>query len=109
MKERLTSSLFTLLIIIVVVGYPSAYYNSQEIVTIEVLEKERIGLRNDNYKFLVYTPTEVFENTDTFLFFKYRSSDLQRDLTVGEEFKVRVAGWRVPFLSRHRNIIRIEN
>jgi len=100
--------IMSLLIILVIFTYPLSYYNSQEVVTIEVLDKERIGLDNGKYKFLVYSTGEVFENTDTFLFLKYRSSDLQRDLTTGETFDVKVAGWRVPFLSWHRNIIKIE-
>lgn len=108
MKNRMTNVAITLLLVFLVFGYPMSYYNSQETVTIEVLDKERIGLSSDNYKFLVYTSDEVFENTDSLLYLKYRSSDLQRDLTVGEEFTVTVAGWRVPFLSMHRNIIRIE-
>lgn len=97
-----------LLIAIVVFAYPTTYYNSQETVTIEVVDKERIGLNDNEYKYLVYSENEVFENTDTIFYLKYRSSDLQRDLEEGQTFTVKVVGWRVPFLSWHRNIISIK-
>lgn len=109
MITKIKKSLISILVIIVLFAYPFAYYGSQETLTIDVLDKERIGLSSDSYKYLIYSSDEVFENTDTHLFLKYRSSDLQRDLSVGEEYTVTVVGWRVPILSWHRNILKIEN
>jgi len=83
-----------------------------ETVSITVLEKERIVENDDgniSSKYLVFTDAEVFENTDTIFHFKFNSSDIQRDLRINETYTVEVVGFRVPFLSWYRNIIRIVN
>jgi hypothetical protein len=51
---------------------------------------------------------EVFENSDTFFYQKWNSSDIYGKLTVGNKYKATVYGWRIPFLSNYRNIIEIE-
>jgi len=98
--------LLGVLFLIVLFAYPTAYHASKTSTELTVLDKERIGLNGD-YKYLIYGEEEVFENTDVFLYFKFNSSDVQRDLRIGETYEVEVAGWRVPFLSMHRNIIRV--
>ena len=99
-----------LMLIIGVVVYPSMLYQSVETVTVTVEEKERIttgSSKNLSHKYLVFTDSEVFENTDNFFFFKFGSSDLQRDLKEGQSYQVKVAGWRNKVLSWYRNIIEI--
>jgi hypothetical protein len=56
-------------------------------------------------RYMVYTQGEVFSNTDSMMNFKFNSSDVQNDLEVGNEYILRVYGWRVPFLSMYRNIL----
>jgi len=101
--------IFTLAILIF--GYPALKYSTTETIEITIKDKERIttGSGEDiESKYLVYTTDEVFENTDTWLFMKFGSSDVQNDLTVGKTFKVKVCGWRLPFFSAYRNIISIQ-
>lgn len=75
--------------------------------TITIQEKERIT-DGGNSKYLVFTENEVFENTDSWLKLKFNSSDVYRDLKESETVTAEVCGWRVPFLSWYRNIIKIK-
>jgi len=82
------------------------YRGSAENVTIVVQEKERVA-DSDSSKYLIWAEDgDVFENTDSLWFGKFNSSDLYGDLMVGNEYCVTVAGWRIPFFSMYRNIIR---
>jgi hypothetical protein len=82
-------------------------YGTDEVVTVTVESKERI-VTQDSSKYLVFTNGEVFENTDSLLYWKFNSSDLYGELKEGETYTVRVYGWRIPFLSNYRNIIEIK-
>ena len=100
--------LFVVLLIIGLLTFPLL---TQDVANIKVLEKERISTGSGNtltHKYLVFTEDETFENTDVLVFFKFGSSDLQRKLREGKEYKVLVCGWRIPFFSSYRNIIKIQ-
>jgi len=99
-------------ILLFAIGYSTAYVKSIQTIEITVKDKERITSGSGeslSSKFIVYTEDEVFENTDSWLFFKFNSSDFQNKLDRGNTYTVKVAGWRIPFLSYYRNIVKIEN
>ena len=78
---------------------------------VTITEKERITVgsgKEISHKYLVFTEDETFENVDSVLFGKFRSSDLQGKLKVGETYNLKVCGYRSGILSAYRNIIRIE-
>lgn len=109
-KGKIRYSFYVLLVSVVLFGYASAYYVSSETIEITIKDKERIttGSGEDiSSKFIVYGENEVFENTDSWLYLKFDSSDIQNGLETGRMYKVKVAGWRVPFFSWYRNIITI--
>ena len=90
-------------------GYPVAYRLSSETIEVTIKDKERITTGSGesiSSKFIIYTENEVFENTDSWIYFKFNSTDHQNKYTVGETYRVKVAGWRVPFLSMYRNVIK---
>jgi hypothetical protein len=94
--------------------YMIEYYSSGETIEVTVTDKEQvldIGAGGDTItsKYLVFTETEVFENEDALFLGKWNSSDVQGKLKVGETYTVKVIGWRVPFLSMYRNIVKIIN
>lgn len=114
MKSSISGGAFLTILfaILVLFTYPFAYYSSGDIIELTVDEKERITSGSGNNissKFIVYTENEVFENTDSWLFFKFSSADLQNKLEVGKRYQVKVAGWRIPFLSWYRNIVEIKS
>ncbi|MFW5847509.1 MAG: DUF1523 family protein [bacterium] len=106
-------NLFSLVIIILLgffIGYPILYLSSQDTIEITVYDKERIVTKTtDNIKtmYLVYCEDEVFKNTDNWFFFKFNSSDIQNKLKVNQTYVVKVVGWRIPFFSSYRNIVKI--
>jgi len=57
-------------------------------------------------KYLVFTDKEVLENTDCFILFKFNSSDIYGKLKVDQLYDFDVYGFRVPFFSWYRNIVK---
>jgi hypothetical protein len=99
------------LLLAAVFSYPIAYRSSAETMTVTVSDKERttsVSGESTISRYLIFSEEgEVFENTDSVLYLKFDSSDVQGHLKRGQKYEVKVAGWRIPFLSSHRNIIRV--
>jgi hypothetical protein len=77
------------------------------VTNVVVTDKERITTGSGDAtssKYLIFTPNEVFENTDSILMFKFNSSDVYGSIQRGQTCTFEVVGWRVPFLSWYRNI-----
>src|SRR5210317_1801436 len=117
MKKKGRFSLKTKILLFAIIAatlvsiYPISYYASTETIEITVKDKERIttGRGKDmESKFLVYAEGEVFENTDSKLYLKFNSADLQNELEVGNSYKAKVAGWRVPIFDWYRNVIKLK-
>ena len=89
--------------IVVIILSITAYRSSSEIIRVRILDKEHVTIGGGKY--LIHTRNEVFENTDSWLFLKFSSSDFQYNLKKGKSYAVKVVGWRIPFLSKHRNIV----
>lgn len=110
-KSKIRYSLYAVVAAVILFGYPVAYYASSETLEITITDKERIATgsgENISSKFIVYGENEVFENTDSWLYLKFNSADVQNKLTVGDTYKIKVAGWRVPFLSWYRNVVAVD-
>lgn len=72
-------------------------------VTIERVENVIDG---GNSKYLVFTQDNgVFENSDTFFYWKFDSIDFYSKLAKGGDFDMITYGYRVPFLSWYPNIV----
>ncbi len=54
--------------------------------------------------------TEIFQNRDSFWWWKYDSADIQHKITLAKNKPCRltVTGWRWPFMSWFRNIVKYE-
>lgn len=60
-------------------------------------------------KYLEYTENETFENTDDWAFLKFNSSDVHRIISAGTTCEtVEVQGFRLPFMSWYRNILKVD-
>jgi hypothetical protein len=99
------------IIALVIGGFSFIGFNNQETVICSVDSKERVttGTNHLSSKFMVYCNEEVFQNTDELFAWKFNSADFQKNLKVGNKYQLLVCGFRIPFLSMFRNIIRIEN
>ncbi len=81
--------------------------HNSKIVTIKSID-HKITKNGDDIqdKYLVFTDNDgVFENTDSWFYFKWNSSDVQNSLVVGQKVKLNYYGWRIPFFSAYPNII----
>lgn len=100
--------LFLLVLVLAIGGCGMYQYGTVEDgVNITVTEKERVNKYEDS-KYLVFTDSETFQNSDAIFHGKFNSSDLYGQLKVGQTYKAKVFGWRVPFLSMYRNIVSAE-
>ncbi len=91
------------------IGSSLILYTTQEAVTFTVKKTERItSSSGESSKYMVFTEKETFENTDAFVFLKFNSSDIYGSIEVDHTYEAKVAGWRSPFLSWHRNIIQVQ-
>ena len=72
-----------------------------------VRDSERVCSANDatQCKYLAYGRDETYENTDEWLFMKYNSSDVNKELVKGATCEMKVYGFRWKFFSWYRNII----
>ena len=88
--------------------YPLALFSSSDIVEDCVTKTERINKSNESY-YLVFAENEVYKNEDSFIRFKFNSSDFYRDIKEEECYEFTVQGWRIPFLSMYRNIYKLDS
>lgn len=77
----------------------------RETVTATIKDKE-VKRYKDKDRYLIFTDKGVFEDTDSWIELKFNSSDLYGKLERGKSYNLRVYGWRMPFLSKYRNITR---
>jgi len=75
--------------------------------TVTIDSKERAMLNAKQSEYRVFCNEEVFKNKDSFFMLKFNSSDIQKDLKVGETYRIGVTGFRLRLLSQYRNIIKI--
>lgn len=90
---------------------PLYTYGTCASVVIKIKDKEHVTTgsgENTSGKYLIYAEGETFGNEDSFLHWKFNSSDVRGQLEPGGKYKATVYGWRVPFFSWYRNIVEVE-
>jgi hypothetical protein len=74
-------------------------------ISITVINKEKFGIEEGKY--LIFTPDEVFENSDSFYHRKTNAEIIYRKLERGVKYRVKVVGVYLPGLPRLRNITEV--
>lgn len=77
-------------------------------VTATIQDKDRITKTDTSY-YLIYTDQGVYENTDCWVCLKFASSNVYGNLRIGETYKLKLYGWRIPIISMYPNIWEIKN
>lgn len=95
------------LLIIVPAGKFVLDFYTESQITATVTDKERITEAKSSY-YLVYTDKEVFTIQDSWVKWRWNSSDVYGDLEIGKTYNLTVFGWRSGFLSLYRNILTYE-
>lgn len=75
-------------------------------VTYTVTDKVRTG--GESSKYLIFSESETFQNTDSWLDFKFNSSDFYGKIKVGKTYTSKVRGMRIPLFSAYRNIVTLK-
>lgn len=70
-------------------------------------DKERITETDGESRYIIFTNKGVFENTDSFWYFKFDSSDVYSKLRRGNSYTIKAYGWRIPFMSSYPNIVEV--
>jgi hypothetical protein len=99
-------ALFILLLAVVLLAFPVVYRLSAEDINITVDSKERI-VKGDSSYYLVFTENEVLKVDDSWIFFTWNASDRYNILKENSNYRVKAAGWRIPILSKYRNVVKI--
>lgn len=104
-----TDALAQLIVVLVIAAvvmmcsfvYQSATREDRVITVEEKMERCKDG----DCKYLIYTTSGVFQNTDSLLNMKFDSSDVYGALKVGKTYDVETTGLRIPVLSMYPNIV----
>jgi len=105
---RIFGVAFVGLVILSFIISPFFHYSSiTEVGGVKITGKERITTKESS-KYLIFTETEVFENTDTLLSLKFNSSDVYGEINIGQTCDLTVNWYRIPFFSMYRNILSAE-
>lgn len=113
-----TGSMIMITILLIVLGivgfviYGAAYKGTERTVETTVLGKERIcsstGSGTDTRVtcyYAVYTDDGTFKLTDSFVYGRFRSSDIYGRLREDRRYRFKVAGFRLPLVSEYPNIV----
>lgn len=92
-----------------VLEYWYNHYN-EHVATCTVTNSDRgYNHESKSSEYRVYTKQcGTLSNKDAWLRGKWNSGDLQGQLIAGHTYRVRIAGWRLPFWSTFPNIVAVE-
>ena len=103
-----------IVLIVVAIIFGDAYIGNRNprYVHAEVTDKT-VKNYDDKGKYLIFTEDEngnvqVYAVEDSFVQFRFNSSDEYAKIKVGETYTFKVVGSRIPFLSEYPNIVDIQ-
>ncbi len=107
---RLLTLVAAIIAIVCVGALTSPYWtHGSKIVTVTGVTTKRVsdhGRARDIY--LVFTDDQTYKNVDSLAYLKFNSSDIQGRLIMTGRFRIDYYGFRVPVLSKYKNIIKAE-
>jgi hypothetical protein len=98
-----------LLVLALVLTYPIAYLTSGREATCTINSIDRVAKADQTGSDArIYTKEcGVLENTDSWLYGKFNSADVQGGLQPGHTYRLEIAGWRFSLLSGFPNVIKV--
>jgi hypothetical protein len=112
-KKRAERRGIALAVLIIGLGY-FFYSHSERETTITVRDKEAItrggggrGYGTRERAWLIHTDDGIYEVSASVAFMRLDIVTPTRELVVGGTYRVSIAGWSVPFLGWHPNIIEV--
>lgn len=106
LKIGIRHSVVPLSIFLCVIFTYSLSYRLSEAETTITIESKDIKAGVGDGKYLVWTESGgVFSIQDSAMYWSFDSSDRYGELEIGKTYRVKTAGWRIPFFSMYPNII----
>ena len=107
MNKKITA-IVAIIVLAIITYFTSPWWthNSEEVTVNSVMVKA--ASVDSDPKYLVFTDKGVFENTDTWYYFKFNSSDVQARVVKPGKYRINYYGWRVPFFSKYPNITSVQ-
>jgi hypothetical protein len=93
------------LCVIFAIGFSTCTAFTSTSGTFTITGKESVK-HGEGGKYLVYTDVTTYEVEDSFIYWRWDSSDVYGALQIGKTYRATLQGWRVPFLSMYQNIIK---
>ncbi len=96
------------LISLFIIGFSYLFFEkllTEKEIVITVINKEKFG--TEEGKYLIFTPDEVFENSNRFYHRKTNADIIYAKLERGLKYRVNVVGVYLPGLPRLRNITEV--
>lgn len=94
-----------ILLVLGFIGYGLMYALTTGSETITIKEKW-VKYDGDDAKYLVSSNNgQVFQIADTFIKWRWNSSDLYASLDENQTCQIKTQGWRFPFFSDYKNIL----
>lgn len=106
--EFLAIGILTLLAVFVIgiIGYNLIYALTSGTETITIKEKW-VKYKGEDAKYLISSEDgQVFQITDSFVKWRFDSSNLYAELEEKKTYEIETQGWRFGFLSDYKNIIK---
>lgn len=92
-------------IIALVFGGCQLFKSTEREVTTTIEDKERVCDSNRDCKYLIFTDTGTYQITDSWIYFRFNSSDVYGKLKVGQKYQFNVAGVRFGLTSNYPTVV----
>ena len=102
--ELIITIVMILIVLVFCVGGCATALHKEHGQVFTVTGKENVKSGNDG-RYLVYTDKTTYEVTDSWVCWRWDSSDVYGRIQVGKTYTATLQGYRVPFLSWYPNII----
>jgi hypothetical protein len=80
------------------------YWNKVDVLNVKITDKNLYNSKTTNY-YRIYTKNETFAIKDTFIHWRFNSSDLYANIETGKCYDLQVFWFRSPFFNEYRNIL----
>ena len=111
-KNHLMKMAITAIVIAVILAIPfSAFYYAHGTIEVHspqvVTSKERVCESKSDCYWMVFTTDAEFAVKDSILHLRFNSTSIYRAIEVGETYRFRTYGYRIPLFSMYPNILTV--
>ena len=102
------SRIFGVIIVLCIIVFGFVFFEpffTEEVIDINIINKERWA--GEKGRYFIFSDNEVFVNENNYYHNKSNADELYPLFKRGDNYRVKVVGFYIPFLPRFRNIVNI--